>query len=276
MLSPLLLSLGLILSSGPVTAQASTVQSNTATIPTLVPVPVARYPHDRNAFTQGLQYLGNGLYLESTGIVGASGVRHVNLKTGKVQTQAAMPLNTAFGEGSTALGGTIYQLTWQDGVAFTFDAKTLNETGRYKYLGEGWGLTTDGKQLIMSNGTPTLVWRDPKTFAVKRSVTVTDNGQTIRNLNELEYVQGSIYANIWLSDKIARIDPTSGKVTAWIDLSGLTREASATAYRQGKPLTFNDVPNGIAFIPERGTLLLTGKNWPTLFEVKLPGVKSEK
>ena len=147
--------------------------------------------------------------------------------------------------------------------------------GRYRYTGEGWGLTNDGKQLIMSNGSAALVWRDPKTFAVRRTVTVTDQGQPVRNLNELEYVQGSVYANVWLTDRIAKIDPATGKVTAWIDVSSLTREASTTATRAGRPLTFDDVPNGIAFVPERGTLLLTGKRWPNIFEVKLPGLKIE-
>lgn len=204
----------------------------------------------------------------------ASGVRRVELKTAKVQQQVETPLAGAFGEGVTVLGGVAYHLTWQTGVAFTFEADTLQETGRYRYQGEGWGLTNDGKQIIMSNGSSTLVWRDPKTFAVKRSVNVTDDGKPVKNLNELEYIQGSIYANIWLTDKIARIDPMTGKVTAWIDVSKLSREVSALAVRKGKPLTFDDVANGIAFIPERGTLLLTGKRWGTLFEVKLSGVKA--
>ncbi|NTY01931.1 glutaminyl-peptide cyclotransferase [Deinococcus sp. JMULE3] len=243
--------------------------------PVLTPTVTARYLHDRAAFTQGLQYLGSGTLLESTGVVGQSGVRRVDLKTGKVLAKVATPIAGAFGEGVTALNGVAYHLTWEDGVAVTFDAATLKETGRYRYSGEGWGLTTDGKALIMSNGSPTLVWRDPKTFRVKRSVQVTDAGQPVKNLNELEYVQGSVYANVWLTDRIARIDPQTGKVTAWIDVSALTREASAAAAKAGHALTFDDVPNGIAFIPERGTLLLTGKRWPTLFEVKLPGVKAE-
>lgn len=243
--------------------------------PTLTPTVTARFPHDRAAFTQGLQYLGGGTLLESTGVVGQSGVRRVDLKTGKVLARVATPIAGAFGEGVTALNGVAYHLTWEDGVAVTFDAATLKETGRFRYSGEGWGLTTDGKALIMSNGSPTLVWRDPKTFRVKRSVQVTDAGQPVKNLNELEYVQGSVYANVWLTDRIARIDPQTGKVTAWIDVSGLTREVSAAAAKAGHALTFDDVPNGIAFVPERGTLLLTGKRWPTLFEVKLPGVKAE-
>jgi glutaminyl-peptide cyclotransferase len=244
--------------------------------PVLTPTVTARYPHERTSFTQGLQYLGSGTLLESTGVVGQSGVRRVDLKTGKVLSKVATPIAGAFGEGVAALNGVAYHLTWEDGVAVTFDAVTLKETGRYRYSGEGWGLTTDGKALIMSNGSPTLVWRDPKTFRVKRSVQVTDAGQPVKNLNELEYVQGSVYANVWLTDRVARIDPQTGKVTAWIDVSALTREVSAAAAKAGHTLTFDDVPNGIAFVPERGTLLLTGKRWPTLFEVKLPGVKPEE
>ncbi len=244
-----------------------------ATVPTLVPAVTARYPHDRDAFTQGLQYLGGGVLVESTGQIGKSGVRRVDLKSGRVLMQAQTPLATAFGEGVTVLGNVAYHLTWQDGVAFTFDAATLKETGRLRYSGEGWGLTSDGRQLIMSNGSSTLTWRDPKTFRVTRSLRVTDQGQPVRNLNELEYVQGSVYANVWLTDRVARIDPQSGRVTAWLDLSALAREASAAATRAGQPLTFDDVPNGIAFVPERGTLLLTGKRWGTVFEVKVPGLK---
>lgn len=238
----------------------------------LTPVIVNRFPHNRAAFTQGLQYLGDGTYIESTGQVGESGVRRVELKTGRVLGEVATPLASAFGEGVAVLGGVAYHLTWHDGVAFAFDAGTMKEVGHYRYQGEGWGLTTNGRDLIMSNGTPTLVWRDPKTFAVKRSVTITDGGQPVKNLNELEYVQGSVYANIWLTDRIARIDPQSGRVTAWIDVSALTREASASAAKTGKPLTFDDISNGIAYVPERGTLLLTGKRWGTIFEVRIPGL----
>lgn len=247
--------------------------------PTLKPLVLARYPHDTSAFTQGLQYLGKGTVIESTGDGPAgsiSGVRRADLKTGRVHRQVRTPLDGAFGEGVTVLGKVAYHLTWQHGVAFALDAQTLQEFERYRYKGEGWGLTNDGKQLIMSNGTSTVVWRDPRTFNVTRSVNVTANGQAVNNLNELEFVQGQLYANVWLTDRIARIDPQSGKVTAWIDVSSLTREVSAAADRRGQPLTFDDVANGIAFVPERGTLLLTGKRWPTLFEVRLPGVKVEK
>lgn len=263
--------------SGQVNSVTSTAR--TAQIPVLRPTVVARFPHSVTAFTEGLQYLGNDMYIESTGSVAgssASGVRRMNLKTGDTLREVVTPLAGAFGEGVTVLGGLAYHLTWQDGAAFSFSLPNLRQAGQFKYSGEGWGLTNDGKQLIMSNGTPTLVWRDPRTFAVTRSVTVTAAGQPVKNLNELEWVQGSIYANIWLTDRMARIDPQTGKVTAWIDLSLLSQEAGETAKKAGRPLTFDDVANGIAYHPQHGTLLLTGKRWPTLFEVKLDGVSVGK
>lgn len=276
LLLPLLVSAALFSSAPAQTpapaAPVTTTSSAAGRTPVLRPVVVARYPHDQSAFTEGLQYLGDGKYLESTGQVGESGVRIADLKTARVLRQTATPLGQAFGEGAVALSGTVYHLTWEDGTAFGFDQRTLKETGRYSYQGEGWGLTHDGKSLIMSNGSATLTWRDPKTFAVQRSVQVTALGQPVKNLNELEYVQGYVYANIWLTDRIARIHPKTGKVLAWLDVSALTREVSTAAAKQGQALTFDDVANGIAFVPERGTLLLTGKRWPTVFEVKVPGL----
>lgn len=242
----------------------------------LRPVVTARYPHDRAAFTEGLQYLGQGTVLESTGQVGASGVRRVELSSGKVTQQVSTPLSTAFGEGVTLLDNVAYHLTWQSGVAFALDGRTLREVGRLRHSGEGWGLTNDGRQLIMSDGSSTLLWRNPKTFAVTRRLPVTDEqGQPVKNLNELEYVQGSVYANVWLTSRIARIDARTGKVTAWLDVTALAQEASTLAARRGQALTFDDVPNGVAFIAERGTLLLTGKRWPLMFEVKVPGLRAE-
>lgn len=258
--------------------QARIPNSTTQTRAALKPVVVARYPHDTDAFTEGLQYLGKGTYIESTGDGpgdSASGVRRAELRTAKVVRQVPTPLSGAFGEGVTVLGDTAYHLTWQNGVAFALDATTLEEFRRFSYRTEGWGLTNDGKQLIMSDGSSTIVWRDPKTFNITRSIKVTDHGQAVTNLNELEYVQGNLYANVWLTDRVARIDPQSGQVTAWIDLSALAKEASTAASKRGQPFTVDDVANGIAFVPERGTLLLTGKRWPVLFEVRLPGVKPD-
>lgn len=265
--SPLLPLLAALLSLS-VTAEAA----QTAAPALLRPTVTARYPHDRGAFTQGLQYLGGGTLLESTGQVGESGVRRVNLRTGQVLRQVPTPIASAFGEGVTLLGDVAYHITWQTGVAFALDGETLREQGRYRYSGEGWGLTHDGRSLIMSDGSSSLFWRDPRTFGITRTLRVTDRGQPVRNLNELEYVQGQIYANVWLTDRIARIDPRTGRVTAWLDVGDLLEEASDRADRSGRPLTFDDVPNGIAYVPERGTLLLTGKRWPVLFEVKVPGV----
>ncbi|MEF2276704.1 glutaminyl-peptide cyclotransferase [Deinococcus sp. YIM 134068] len=254
----------------------STLAQTTATAPAvLTPNVTARYRHDRAAFTQGLQYVGNGNLVESTGQVGESGVRQVELRSGRVLKSTPTPIASAFGEGVSVLNGVAYHITWQTGVAFALDAATLREVGRYRYEGEGWGLTHDGRNLIMSDGSDRLFWRDPKTFAVTRTLRVTDGGQPVRHLNELEYVQGSVYANVWLTNRIARIDPRTGRVTAWLDVTALTQEASATARRAGQPLTFDDVPNGIAYVPERGTLLLTGKRWPTVFEVRVPGVRVE-
>lgn len=256
-------------------AQTGTPPARDAKIPVLRPAVVARYPHSVTAFTEGFQYLGGGLYLESTGSVpgsSGSGVRLMQLRTGNAVREVATPLAGAFGEGATLLRDVIYHVTWQDGAAFTFSRSNLRQVGQFRYSGEGWGLTNDGKQIIMSNGTPTLVWRDPRTFAVTRSVTVTASGQPVKNLNELEWVQGNIYANIWLTDRIARIDPLTGKVTAWIDVSALSQEVGESAKRAGRPLTFDDIPNGIAYNPQKGTLLLTGKRWPTIFEVKVEGI----
>ncbi|GBF05575.1 glutamine cyclotransferase [Deinococcus aerius] len=264
----------LVLSGGGAGLQAADTPSGPVA-PVLRATVTARYPHDRAAFTQGLQYLGGGLLVESTGQVGESGVRRVDLRSGRVLAQVPTPIASAFGEGVSVLNGVAYHITWQTGAAFAFDAATLREIGRYRYTGEGWGLTQDGRSLIMSDGSETLFWRDPRTFAVTRTVRVTDRGQPVRNLNELEYVGGSVYANIWLTGRIARIDPRTGTVTAWLDVRPLTQEASVAAARAGKPLTFDDVPNGIAYVPERGTLLLTGKRWPTIFEVKVSGVRAE-
>lgn len=238
-----------------------------AAIPTITPRVVARLPHDTTAFTEGLQLVGGTLY-ESTGLTGEGRLSRINLATGKVLQSKALPLGTAFGEGVTVLGKTAYQLTWQDGVAFVYDAATLRYAKQLGYQGEGWGITNDGRDLIMSNGSDVLTWRNPRTFAVTRTLKVSADGQPVRNLNELEYVRGQVYANVWLSSRIARIDPQTGQVTAWIDVSALAREAQAKAAANGQTLGPDDVPNGIAYNPAKGTFLLTGKRWPMLFEVK--------
>lgn len=250
--------------------------ARSASIPVYKPTVVSRLPHDPTAFTEGLELAGGVLY-EGTGLEGESGVRRVNLLTGQVIQSRTVPISTVFGEGVSVFGtpgqgGQLFELSWQDGLAFVYDAATLKETGRFQYSGEGWGLTNDGTQLVMSNGSSTLTFRDPRTFAATRTLKVTAAGMPVDRLNELEYAGGSLWANIWLTSRVARIDPKSGRVTAWLDLSDLSREAAADTIKAGRTPTFDDVANGVAFNKAKGTLLLTGKRWPTLYEVKVPGL----
>lgn len=220
---------------------------------------VAEFPHDTGAFTQGLLW-HEGKLFESTGTVGKSGIREVALASGRPLRQ--QPLEEPhFGEGIVILGGTLYQITWQSGKAFTYDWKTFTRTGELRYDGEGWGLTTDGTSLIMSNGSNTLIYRDPKTFAAQKAVTVTDRGNMVSQLNELEWVKGEIWANVWQKDSIARIDPATGNVTGWIDLTGLLPQLDRT----GK----EDVLNGIAYDAATDRIHVTGKLWPKLYEIRL-------
>ncbi len=220
---------------------------------------VTEHPHDPGAFTQGLQWFDGRLF-ESTGQVGTSGIREVDLKSGRViRSRELAPPH--FGEGIVILGEKLYQLTWETNKAFVYDWKTFTPTGEFTYEGEGWGLTTDGTSLIMSNGSPILAWRDPKTFAVQKSLEVTDNGTPVKALNELEWVKGEIWANVWQSEQIARIDPATGKVTGWIDLTGIL----STLDRTGK----EDVMNGIAYDADGDRYFVTGKLWSKLFEIRL-------
>ncbi len=217
------------------------------------------FPHDPGAFTQGLEFVDGSLY-EGTGQHGVSSLRRVELETGRVLQNRALP-SAYFGEGITVLGNRIYQLTWQSRVGFVYDKKTLRPVSRFRYSGEGWGLTNNGRQLIMSDGTSTLRFLDPRTFKVLRRVSVTDRGQPIEQLNELEWIKGEIYANIWNSEWIARISPENGQVTGWIDMRGLIRP--------GEAVGSNAVLNGIAHDAEKDRIFVTGKNWPKLFEIKL-------
>ncbi len=229
------------------------------------PVPVqgveikATYPHDAQAFTQGLFFAEGQLY-ESTGLPGQSDVRKVRLADGKVLQRAVIPADQ-FGEGSTAWGKEIVSLTWQHGIAHRWDRATLRRTGGFRYQGEGWGLTQDGRSLILSDGTPSLRFIDPVTFEEQRRITVTVDGQPVAQLNELEWVGGEIWANIWQTSRIARVDPATGAVKGWIDLAGLARLHAST-----DP---DKVPNGIAYEPRSKRLFVTGKRWPKLYEIKL-------
>ncbi len=215
------------------------------------------YPHDTSSFTQGLVRSGQCLY-ESTGERGYSKLRKVRLADGKVIRERSLP-SRYFGEGLALADGKLIQLTWTSGVAFVWDPETFEPAGQFSYQGEGWGLTFDGTWLIMSDGTNILTFRDPKSFAIWRRLPVTLDGHPVENLNELEYVKGQVYANVWQSTQIMRIDPSSGKVTAVID-------ASTLPYRTRIP--GNDVLNGIAYDPQKGTFLLTGKLWPRIYEVR--------
>ncbi len=252
-------------------AGVSAGQLRSLTIPVYKPVVVSRVPHDPAAFTEGFELSGGMLY-EGTGLEGQSGVRRVDAGSGKLMQTREPPVPGVFGEGVSVLGGQLYELTWQSGLAFVYDAATLKETGRFRYDGEGWGLTNDGTQLIMSDGSNTLKWRDPLTFALTKTLSVTAQGMPVTNLNELEYAGGWVWANVWLTSRVARIDPKTGKVTAWLDLSELSREAASETLKAGRTPSFDDVANGIGYNKARGTLLLTGKRWPTVFEVRVPGL----
>ena len=216
------------------------------------------YPHDASAFTQGLQYL-DGYFYEGTGLNGRSSIRKVTLETGKVLQQRTVP-GEFFGEGITVWKNDLFELTWQSHVAFVYDRATFEPKKRFTYPGEGWGLTSDGTNLIMSDGTDELRVLDPVTFAEKRRIKVTAGGIPLRNLNELEYMKGEILANIWMTDYVARVAPDSGRVTAYIDLRGLL-----TATERAN----TDVLNGIAYDAKQDRLFVTGKLWPKLFEIKL-------
>lgn len=217
------------------------------------------YPHDRTAFTQGLIFRDGRLY-ESTGMEGRSGIREVRLEDGRVLKQTSVP-PPFFGEGMTDWGNKLISLTWQHGRGFVWDRATLRKVGEWRYPGEGWGLTHDGREIIMSDGTPQLRFLDPNTLKETRRLTVTVEGRRLARLNELEWVRGEVLANIWLTDRIARIDPTSGRVKGWIDLSTVTRRVPGRG--------FDDVANGIAWDAKGGRLFVTGKNWPNLFEVRV-------
>jgi glutaminyl-peptide cyclotransferase len=219
---------------------------------------VRTYPHDRDAFTQGLQYLDGVLY-EGTGLNGRSSIRKVKLETGEVLQKRDVP-QEYFGEGITVWNGSLIELTWQSGVALVYDRQTFAPTRTFKYTGEGWGLTSDGHNLIMSDGTEFLRILDPATFAEHRRIRVTALGQPLKNLNELEYVKGEIFANVWQTDYLARIDPATGNVKAYVDLRGLLtpRESAQT-----------DVLNGVAYDAAGDRLFVTGKLWPKVFELKL-------
>ena len=219
---------------------------------------VHAYPHDPKAFTQGLQYVDGFLY-EGTGLNGSSSIRKVKLETGEV-VQRRDVARAYFGEGITVWKADLIQLTWQSSVAFVYDKETFAPRRSFKYKGEGWGLTHDGTNLIMSDGTDELRLLDPATFAERRRIKVTAVGTPLQNLNELEYMKGEILANVWTTDAIARVSPDTGRVTGYIDVSGLLTPAEKASV---------DVLNGIAYDEKGDRLFVTGKLWPKLFEIKI-------
>ena len=218
------------------------------------------YPHDTTAFTEGLFYLDGFLY-ESTGFEGRSGIRKEKLETGQV-VQSRPLSEQYFGEGIVNWKDRIFQLTWRSNIGFVYDLSTLAPFASFTYPGEGWALTHDDRRLIMSDGTPVLRFLDPDTLKEIGRLTVTDEGRPVQNLNELEYVKGEIFANIWQTNRIARIDPVTGKVKGWIDLAGLMPGAPP-------PDRTDAVPNGIAYDAKNDRLFVTGKLWPNLFEIRL-------
>lgn len=219
------------------------------------------YPHDTKAFTEGLEY-HNGSLWESTGLNGTSSVRRVDLETGRPMEDH--PLSTLyFGEGITFFGDRLFQLTYMNGVAFAYDPKTFKQLTSYHYSGEGWALTHDGKRLIMSDGSSALRLLDPATFQEQSRLTVRDGARPVSNLNELEWIEGEIWANIWMQEIIARIDPRSGQVKSWVNLQGLRAQAGCS--------DACDVLNGIAYDAARKRIFVTGKYWPKLIQIEVAG-----
>ena len=228
--------------------------------PTVAARVLARYPHDTTAFTEGL-FVRCGRLFESTGFVNRSFIREVDLATGRVRRQVAIP-PSQFGEGIVDWGPDIVSVTWRDGVGHRWRLADFQYRGGFRYAGEGWGLTRSGRALVLSDGSAVLRFLDPATFAVVRRLPVTVDGQPLSQLNELEWVDGEILANVWHQNRIARIDPATGRVKGWIDLTAIVR---ATPVKDAE-----SVPNGIAWDATRRRLYVTGKNWPALYRIAWP------
>lgn len=246
--------------SVPASAADAPLMSEDARPPTVLEYEIVKsWPHDRAAFTQGLIYRDGFLY-ESTGLNGRSSLRKVKLETGEV-VQRESVASEYFAEGLTDWKDRLIQITWQSQIGFSYDLKTFESKGQFNYSGEGWGITHDDKRLIMSDGTSTLRFLDPQSFKQTGALEVTYQGRPLANLNELEFVRGRIFANVWQSNSIVVIDPGSGRVTAQIDLPGLLNaEDRAVGV---------DVLNGIAYDARHDRLFVTGKLWPKIFELKL-------
>lgn len=238
----------------------TTVQTSTLAVPTYSYKILNTYPHDPQAYTEGL-LIENGILYEGTGQNGQSTLRKVDLTTGKVLQSVALPTEY-YGEGIVSFGERMFQLTWQSHTGFVYDKATFAQLGTFSYPTEGWGLTHDNTHLIMSDGTPTLYFIDPQTLQITGQISVTDAGSPVMKINELEYIKGEVYANIWQTDRIARIDPATGHVTTWIDLAGLLAP-------EERPESPDGVLNGIAYDAAQDRLYVTGKFWPKLFEIQL-------
>ncbi|MFQ5576623.1 MAG: glutaminyl-peptide cyclotransferase [Anaerolineae bacterium] len=251
----------------PSATPVSPTPTNTSPAAATGPAPITRYtyrvvntyPHDPESYTQGLVIV-NGVMFEGSGLYGRSTLRRVDLATGRVEQLHKLPLNL-FGEGITVWGDKIIQLTWKAGQGFVYNRDTFELQRTFNYPTEGWGITRDGERLIMSDGSATLYFWDPDTLQEIGRVEVRGNNGPVGRLNELEYIRGEVYANVWQTDRIARIDPATGRITGWIDLTGLL-----TAQDRSRPV---DVLNGIAYDAERDRLFVTGKLWPKLFEIVL-------
>jgi glutaminyl-peptide cyclotransferase len=245
--------------ASPVVSPSPSPSATSQAIPTYSYQIINVFPHDPQAFTEGLVW-GNGFLYEGTGLQGRSSLRRTELTTGKVLQIHNLPAEY-FGEGITLCRDTLIQLTWQSHLGFVYNKSSFDLLRDFSYLTEGWGLTFDGSRLIMSDGTSVLYFRDPVSLDLTGTLQVKDNRTPVDNINELEYVNGKIYANIWQTDKIAIIDPQTGIIAGWIDLSGLLK----TQIYSGQV----DVLNGIAYDAQADRLFVTGKFWPFLFEIKL-------
>lgn len=280
------LSISLLTTCAPAPTATSVAELPTATptvapsaTPTLAPLPtptatattptpaaytstykvINAYPHDQGAFTQGLVFESGVLY-EGTGLRGRSTLRRVELASGDVLQIRKLP-DRLFGEGITVFGEKIIQLTWQSGIGFVYDKSSFELLEEFRYPTEGWGITHNGKHLIMSDGTSTLRFLDPESFEEVGQIEVRDQDGPVTRLNELEYVQGEIYANVWQTERIARVAPDTGEVIGWIELAGILSPED-----RAEPV---DVLNGIAYDAENDRLFVTGKLWPHLFEIEL-------
>ncbi len=240
----------------PIAAVSSNAQSPTPVYGYTV---VATYPHATSSYTEGFFYL-NGRFYEGTGLKGHSQVLVTDPATGRVLQQVDLPPEY-FGEGIVNWGPNLYEWTWQSNIGFVYDRATLRRIATFTYSGEGWGMTRDATNIITSDGTATLRFRDPKDFHVVRSIVVTDQGEPVNELNELEYIHGQIYANVWHSNRIARVSPINGHVLSWIDLTGILPSVER--------LDDEAVLNGIAYDSQHDRLFVTGKEWPTIFQIKL-------